>query len=658
MNTLLPSFLILFTISAQFLQAQLITATPTFNNIGVEVSFASPPAPDVTISMAVKKAGDPGDHTPAHPLSRLDRTHYAGSIMQLDAGTTYSIELSSAAFTSNMYLIATTRSNTFASGSGNTYHVSPLFGNNTNTGLSSNQAWRTLSYAFSNLFVGDTLLLYDGRYYEGELQVIRSGTASEPITIRNAPGCHPVLDGTDQAFNPQWKLASRRKGIYKYKYKRRPPLKPRRRYKNCPMFAYINGEHLFHYHKYKYLAKRRWEQSSGYAVKGKSIRVRFPGGGQPGTNTVTIPRHSTGITLEDVNYIHIIGLEFCYYGFEMDSRGIYLHGAKYVLVDNCVFHHTVIGVALKRAADFNTIQNCRFSESPLPDWSWHAIKQNCELGGVSYEAGGVYVYGSEVTNQGNVVRYNRFSTMFDAAHLYSDNDDPPGPTKNLDFHDNSISNCGDDAIELDGLGINVRIYNNRCIGFLTGISAAPAAIGPVYIIRNVLAEWYTVVADHVYEGYPFKFNHGTGGTTQWVYIYHNTCHSSVPEQDGFLLKDVNPNGYWKDVISRNNIYSGTDDALQAWEQTYIMDFDYDNLYTTHPTKFINWGGTLFDTLSAFATATGQEQHGMSDDPAFVDAAGGNYHLQPSSTLIDQGIVIPGVNDGYTGTAPDLGAFEQ
>jgi hypothetical protein len=41
------------------------------------------------------------------------------------------------------------------------------------------------------------------------------------------------------------------------------------------------------------------------------------------------------------------------------------------------------------------------------------------------------------------------------------------------------------------------------------------------------------------------------------------------------------------------------------------------------------------------------------DPRFVDG----YHLQSTSPAIDQGIVIPGINDGYVGAAPDEGAYE-
>ena len=45
------------------------------------------------------------------------------------------------------------------------------------------------------------------------------------------------------------------------------------------------------------------------------------------------------------------------------------------------------------------------------------------------------------------------------------------------------------------------------------------------------------------------------------------------------------------------------------------------------------------------------------DPKFVDAANGNFMLTAESSAIDYGIEIPGYTDGYTGAAPDAGAYE-
>jgi hypothetical protein len=41
----------------------------------------------------------------------------------------------------------------------------------------------------------------------------------------------------------------------------------------------------------------------------------------------------------------------------------------------------------------------------------------------------------------------------------------------------------------------------------------------------------------------------------------------------------------------------------------------------------------------------------------VDPAGGDFRPASASPLVDAGVVLPGINDDYSGAAPDIGAFE-
>jgi hypothetical protein len=50
-------------------------------------------------------------------------------------------------------------------------------------------------------------------------------------------------------------------------------------------------------------------------------------------------------------------------------------------------------------------------------------------------------------------------------------------------------------------------------------------------------------------------------------------------------------------------------------------------------------------------------NGRAGDPLFVNAAAGDYRLQAGSPGIDAGLRLPGINDTYQGSAPDIGAFE-
>jgi hypothetical protein len=86
--------------------------------------------------------------------------------------------------------------------------------------------------------------------------------------------------------------------------------------------------------------------------------------------------------------------------------------------------------------------------------------------------------------------------------------------------------------------------------------------------------------------------------------------------------------------------------------------DYDDIYTSDPT-YIEWEGNTYSTISAFSNATGLETHGLNKvKPDFLDATSNDYRLVATSPLIDKGVPIPGINDNFTGLAPDIGRYEQ
>lgn len=614
-------------------QVSSVVYTSTFNNIGIEVTFTGTIPAGSAVSVAINNAQASLPWQDSHPLSHVAPNRFTGSVFRCASGTQYCIRLRSSLFSQDRIDTVYTRTDSFPQPGGTVYHVSKK-GSDTNAGTSQVQAFATLAHAISVAQPGVTILLHAGRYCES-VDLPRSGTAAAPILIRNSPGETAVLDGRDTSFVPSWSVYDATANIYRTACTAQPYL------------AYYNGQHLFASPTLADLVANTWSMASGFFADGSWLYVHLPHAGPPASiDTVQIPALTTAISCAGRQFIQIKGLEICYYGLDAYSRAVYFDAASFNLVDSCFLHHSGIGVAFKRACTCNTVQRCRFTESPIDTWNWSAVKEGTGY----YEAGGVVVYGSPSANIGNVIRNNHFFHMFDGSHLFSD--DPVGPTANMDFYGNVIEFVNDDCIETDGAGTNCRIYNNTFSSFLTGVSVAPAAGGPTYIFRNLFRGWETHSG---YVGYPVKFNVSSSMTIDWVYLYHNTCFTPVAGQPGFLFKQYSN---WNNIVSRNNIYAGTGNALESWSTQNPVDFDYDALYTTAAGKLVNWVNVNYTTLPAFSSATGQESHAIAGYPGFVDTAGGDFHLSGSSPLVDKGVVIPGVNDDYLNQGPDIGCFER
>jgi hypothetical protein len=622
----------MYTASIYSQQVSSALYTATFNNIGIEVTFSSGTPNGSSVSIAFCNTNSPAVWHDCHPLSRIAANKFTGSVFGLDAGTKYLIRIRNSVSSGERIDTVTTRRDIFSVPNGVIFHVAKN-GNDANEGTSAGQAHASLEHALSLAQPGATILLHEGHYYES-VTLPRSGTQSSPILIRNNRGEKVVIDGRDTAFKPTWAIYDAASNVYRTGCTKEP------------QFAYYNGGHLFANPSLKDLVSNTWNMESGFYCDGTYMYIHLPHAGAPAsTDTVMIPAFTSGITCSGKQYIQIRGLEICYFGLDEYSRGIYFDGSSFNLVDSCYLHHSGIGVAFKRASNFNTIQHCSFSESPIDNWTWSAVKEGTGY----YEAGGVVVYGSSSNNAGNVIRNNHFFHMFDGSHLYSEDDG--GPTVNMDFHDNLIENVNDDCIETDGVGSNCRIYNNTFRDFLSGVSVAPAATGPTYIVRNLFTGWET---HDEYVGYPVKFNVESDLTTDWVYMYHNTCFTAVPDQPGFLFKEYSN---WNNIVSRNNIFAGTGYAFESWPEKNPVDFDYDLFYSSAAGKLVDWADVKYSTIAAFSASSGMETHGISADPKFNSNSNKNFSLLQKSPAIDKGVLIPNINDGFSGSAPDIGCYE-
>lgn len=337
---------------------------------------------------------------------------------------------------------------------------------------------------------------------------------------------------------------------------------------------------------------------------------------------------------------------------------IALNDSSRIVVRGCHLYPFSSGIVATKESgkmgQFFIVDNVIEGTQPFPATGkqWHDIPENR----------GIWVGG-----RGNVVAYNRIWNIkdgIDTAEIGG------SPQVGNDIHNNEIYNNYDDGIELDGSWRNVRAFNNRVIGTLTGISIQPIHGGPIYIHRNVL---YNVKTEF------FKMHNSPSGAL----FTHNTC---VHQGSALFAsgKSTVDNCY-----SRNNIYIGTEGfALNLDLTTKDIDFDYDGFGGTNGEYFLKYRAGdkkfVFRTAEETKKKSGIEKNLVVVDTAKVFASGvkapeykeeeeGNHtstmgmkvfkpeaiDLRPAagSAAVDAGQSLPGLNDGYSGKGPDLGAYE-
>jgi hypothetical protein len=283
-------------------------------------------------------------------------------------------------------------------------------------------------------------------------------------------------------------------------------------------------------------------------------------------------------------------------------------------------------------------------------------------------------YAVKVYGSGHVVAHNYIAYFHDGISVCthgSPDSEEDHRASAIDFYNNDIHLMADDFIEADGGVHNIRVMRNRGVNAAQcGLSAQPVYGGPAYYIRNVLY--------HVPTGCGLKFNVKPAG----MVLYHNT-----------MITEALPGDFFSNVHFRNNLFLGIDApgraVIRFSNATAYSSYDY-NGYRLNPkaTGQFLWAspaaGTLRDyeltnksakplgSLAELRSVTGQESHGMEVDydifenlkapdtanpHAVYFSRDLNFKLKPGGKAVDAGVRLTGVNDGFAGKAPDLGAYE-
>jgi hypothetical protein len=603
----------------------------TFTAMGVIINLEASDDPDGDANANLEYRHGAEPFRAGFPLSRITDTRFVGSLFWLQPGTEYDVRVT---FSDpdggpldglNVADTASTRAEVSIPTSNNSYYVGPS-GSGT---ACTEPAPCSLLEGVNRAQAGDEIVLRGGTYYQGEIDLPRSGSTGAPIVLRSHPGERAVLDGGD----PATFLWTAQGGDVYTTTVNAPD----------PHLVTADGQRLLPYQSLSDLQNLIWD-IPGFYADGTNLFVRLSGDVDPNTADMVVSRFNNAFRVEQ-DHVYFIDLTFTHYGRGDYAKAIYFNNASDNLVDDCTFAVNDLGIGLKRESHRNIIQDSTFYDT-IFDWPWDAF-----YAGISLSSGGIRFY-SPTSGRGNVIRRNTFHDYFDGFGACPSS--TGSETNETDVYANLVYRAGDDGMETDGTCSNVRIWSNTFHDVLMGISLAPTYVGPTYAIRNLI--YRTGVGNNNYTGSPFKFNSGYDRSGP-MYLFHNTADAVLPGNNGIYIKEP---GTWDMIYARNNIWSGSEYALNNYNETQPIDFDYDDLYTSNPDEFVRWGDGpdrhMLD-LATFQSLTGQELHGFNLSPGFAGAFSGDYTLDADSDLIDAGLFIPGINDDYVGAAPDIGTFE-
>jgi hypothetical protein len=334
-------------------------------------------------------------------------------------------------------------------------------------------------------------------------------------------------------------------------------------------------------------------------------------------------------------------------GIDIAASHIWLEG---ITVRNQAYATFSVGapddVVVRRCSFFNNHYSVYLQQGGT---NWY-IADNTIVGDTPYATESFDGEGIELNQSaGHTVAHNSITNVADGISY---------PLRNVDILGNDIFDTSDDGIEADYGYANVRIWGNRIHNAVhNGISFQPQNGGPWYIVRNQIVL-------NVESAFKFR-------TTDRFVLLHNTIvnwgtawpgDAMMCCNEGHLLRSVSRNNLWISV--QGGQIWGFDAATSDWR----TDLDYDGFDWVVASNPFAYNGITYPDLPSFAAASGLERSGIRVSKSCFEQF--NVPMAPPSPVppqtmtlvagcnaVDAGSPLPGINDGFAGAAPDLGAFE-
>ncbi|HEX3150633.1 MAG TPA: tRNA-dihydrouridine synthase [Gemmataceae bacterium] len=401
-------------------------------------------------------------------------------------------------------------------------------------------------------------------------------------------------------------------------------------------------------------------------------QLAFPASGNAKSGFITLAAYagetpiidgtgfSTGdmVTLENVNYVKIVGFEIAHFTGVSDGSGIrVLGGGSHIEIRNNRIHDirgtsamgiTVYGTSIsKPITDLIIDGNQVFDAEPAPS---EALTLNGNV--ARFQVTGNIVH--DVNNIGiDVIAGER-----DINRLYGARN---GVVRGNTVY-NAHSNYGGGfaaGIYVDGASNVVLEYNtsrHNDIGLEVG-AENKGIVATGNIVRNNLI-YQNDKAGLGFGGYDVN----TGRVRSSTFT-NNTLYQNDTLATGFGQLWVQRGSF--NVVTNNIVYASSNGVLIASDVGNVFNTFSNNLYYAAGMPQFTWNGFSYADLGSYQAATKADAGSLFADPRLTDPANGDFHLLSDSPAIDAGSQVRGRfaptdragRRRPQGGAPDIGAYE-
>jgi len=596
---------------------------PNIETMGVVLNRTALPK---TAQLMYRQTGETAWHA-GHPLVRIDDGRLVGSLFGLSAATSYDVKVMNGTTEFNSSI--TTQPDELQFIPAVILHVdanAPADGDGT-----VKTPFKTIQDAVNQAGPGTQILVADGVYHEA-VTFPTSGNESNWIQVK-AEGSGAILEGSETLTGKIWKLYSSKAHVWSMKI-------------GFPIGYLARDQKRFYkYDNLSGLLQSRGHGkvsiNEGWYLEPSTLRLYIRSLDDPSNHNWQLPQLNHAFDANSHDWLWIEGFEMRFYGTRTDGCGACTLNASHVVIRRNKIHNMQLGIFINWNGTENQGNDTRIEYNEIYDpfvneFPWLATK------GSSMEGTGIVIRG----HIGAIVRNNEIHNYFNGIYVGSSAKNAVNNSAvafDGDVYNNYIHDISDDGLEPEGANVNQRFRNNKIDRMLIGISLAPITQGPTWVLRSTFTNFTSS---------PIKWASNPDGI---VLFYHNTSWTNAANLNAMSM--ITP---IRNTVMRNNIFQG---GRYAFEEPFIgsigNDWNNDNWYTTRTVgnPHFKWEKIDYLNLAKLCTATKLECNGYETPPGLTNPPAGDFTLLSSSSNIDRGVLIPGLNDNFTGSAPDVGAYE-